>query len=182
MALSAQTRNQVRQRAGLVCEYCGVSETDVGSELTIDHFQPLSKGGDNRLENLIYCCARCNEHKGAYWPGHSDDQPLWNPRSEPASLHFVIGENGILNPLTSTGALTINLLHLNRQPLVDYRLRARLQTRQSELLINYRGFMQLSADLLIRQSELLNEQQEVLRKQQNFIEMFLSTLMDNDHE
>ena len=67
-------------------------------------------------------------------------------------------------------------------PDLTRRLRARLQTRQSELLINYRGFMQLSADLLIRQSELLNEQQEVLRKQQNFIEMFLSTLMDNDHE
>ncbi|MFN7944816.1 MAG: HNH endonuclease [Blastocatellia bacterium] len=182
MPVSAQTRNQVRQRAGFACEYCGVSETDVGSELTIDHFQPQSKGGDDRLENLIYCCTRCNEYKGSYWPEQLDEQTLWNPRNEPASLHFVADENGTLNPLTSTGALTIRLLHLNRQPLIDYRLKARLQSRQTELLNSYRGFMQLSADLLARQAELLNEQQEVLLRQQSLLEKLLSIPTNDEHE
>ncbi len=49
-------RRTVRQRAHFACEYCGLREADVSGELTIDHFQPTSKGGSDALENLIYCC------------------------------------------------------------------------------------------------------------------------------
>jgi outer membrane lipoprotein-sorting protein len=44
----------VRRRANFACEFCGVSETDAGGQLTVDHFQPRHKGGDDSLENLIY--------------------------------------------------------------------------------------------------------------------------------
>ncbi len=36
-------RELVRQRAHFACEFCGVTETDVGGELTIDHFQPTDE-------------------------------------------------------------------------------------------------------------------------------------------
>ena len=49
------------------CGYRGVSETNIGAEMTLDHFHPRVLGGENRLDNLIYCCHACNEFKGDYW-------------------------------------------------------------------------------------------------------------------
>ncbi len=46
----------VRQRYGGCCGYCGLSETDTGGELTVDHFRPLSAGGDDGDGNLVYAC------------------------------------------------------------------------------------------------------------------------------
>jgi 5-methylcytosine-specific restriction endonuclease McrA len=54
-------REAVRQRAQQVCEFCGVTETDAGGLLTIDHFQPTAKGGSDNPANLLYCCVRCNQ-------------------------------------------------------------------------------------------------------------------------
>lgn len=34
-------------------------------ELTLDHVQPLSRGGDNSAGNLVAACAVCNARKGA---------------------------------------------------------------------------------------------------------------------
>jgi 5-methylcytosine-specific restriction endonuclease McrA len=64
MTVPAGIWEQVRQRAGFSCEFCAVTETDTGGRLTVDHFQPKAKGGTDaleNLENLIYCCFRCNQ-------------------------------------------------------------------------------------------------------------------------
>ena len=71
MSISDEIRMSVRQNAGFACEFCGVSETDVGGELTIDHFRPISEGGDDQIENLLYCCSRCNLYKLDYFPNSS---------------------------------------------------------------------------------------------------------------
>lgn len=42
------------------CAYCG-SGSDV---LQIDHVQPKSKGGSNKITNLVIACKRCNQRKG----------------------------------------------------------------------------------------------------------------------
>lgn len=73
MTIPDDVRQQVRHRAGFACEFCGVTETDTGSELTIDHYQPRARGGDDSLENLIYCCSRCNQYKADYWPSGGED-------------------------------------------------------------------------------------------------------------
>lgn len=57
--ISDEIREKVRSRAGFACEYCGVTETDTGGMLTIDHFQPKTKGGSDKCDNLIYCCSPC---------------------------------------------------------------------------------------------------------------------------
>ena len=67
MSLSDDLRERVRARARFACEFCGVRETDAGGELTVDHFRPVSKGGADNLENLLYCCVRCNQYKADYW-------------------------------------------------------------------------------------------------------------------
>lgn len=73
MMIPAKTREQVRLRANYACEFCGVTENDTGGELTIDHFQPLAKGGSNDPDNLIYCCHRCNQYKLDYWQSSQND-------------------------------------------------------------------------------------------------------------
>jgi hypothetical protein len=50
MTITSEIRDQVRQRAHFACEFCGVTETDAGGELTVDHFQPTAKGGMMALE------------------------------------------------------------------------------------------------------------------------------------
>jgi 5-methylcytosine-specific restriction endonuclease McrA len=59
-------RQLVRERCGFRCSYCGTTELDVSSELTVDHIQPRSLGGTDDLDNLLYCCHACNEFKSNY--------------------------------------------------------------------------------------------------------------------
>lgn len=65
MTISAAIREEVRRRAQQACEFCGVTETDTGGLLTVDHFQPTAKGGTDALGNLFYCCVRCNQYKAS---------------------------------------------------------------------------------------------------------------------
>src|SRR4051794_19398443 len=103
----------VRQRAKKACEYCSVTEVDAAGRLTLDHYQPRSRGGSDDLDNLVYCCFRCNNFKGDYWPVRADDLPVWHPRRAQRETHLLELANGRLHPVTPTGAFTLNLLHLN---------------------------------------------------------------------
>jgi 5-methylcytosine-specific restriction endonuclease McrA len=118
MSLSATLREQVRPRAQCACEFCGITEIDAGGMLTIDHFQPRSKGGSDDLDNLIYACIICNQYKQDYWPKQATSPTLWNPRQESASQHLLEQEDGQLTGLTRTGEFTIKRLRLNRSQLV----------------------------------------------------------------
>ena len=59
--LTAGVMQEVQSAAGGICCYCG-EPFDDGH---IDHIIPVSKGGTNDRENLVYCCAFCNMSKGA---------------------------------------------------------------------------------------------------------------------
>lgn len=106
MSLDAALRAQVRMRADAACEYCGVTEINAGGELTIDHYQPQARGGSDSLDNLVYACHRCNQYKADYWAVSSTDPLLWNPRAEPSERHFLELIDGLLYPLTPTGAFS----------------------------------------------------------------------------
>lgn len=173
MTITGEIRDQVRQRANHTCEFCGVTETDVGGKLTVDHFQPMAKGGDDSLENLVYCCARCNQYKLDYWPTHSDDPMLWNPRHESASQHFLELDDGTLYPLTATGAFTLKRLRLNRPPLVTHRLCRRQQTEEIRLLTRYRDLVQLLERLNTQLTTLVEEQRQLLEEQRELLRLLL---------
>lgn len=173
MTIKAALREQVRQRASFACEFCGINETDTGGQLTLDHFQPRGKGGDDSLDNLLYCCARCNQYKVDYWPTTSSAPYLWNPRREPASHHFLELEDGTLHPLTVTGVFTLRRLRLNRPPLVAHRRRKRQEVEKLRLLTRYRDLISLIEHLLTQQSDLLAEQQRLLEEQQELLKLLL---------
>jgi hypothetical protein len=174
MTLTADIREHVRERAGFACEFCGVTETDTGGQLTIDHFQPKAKGGDDSLDNLLYCCPRCNQYKLDYWPVQPDDPSLWNPRQEPAAQHFLELDDGTLHPLTPIGAFTLRRLRLNCPPLVAYRLRRRQQVEETRLLTRYRDLIQLLEHLHVQLSVLMEEQRQLLEEQRELLRLLLS--------
>jgi hypothetical protein len=60
-AISRKIRFEVFKRDGFKCQYCGASAPDV--VLHVDHINPVSKGGDNELINLITSCQPCNSGK-----------------------------------------------------------------------------------------------------------------------
>jgi hypothetical protein len=134
MGIGKETRASVRQRANFACEYCGVSETDTGSELTIDHYQPITKGGEDIFENLVYCCHRCNVFKSDYFPASLAQPLIWNPRLSSASQHFIHLEDGQVKGLTQIGEFTIQILKLNRSQLIALRLRKQKESEIQQLL------------------------------------------------
>jgi 5-methylcytosine-specific restriction endonuclease McrA len=55
-------RQQIFERDEFRCVYCG--ELFPAEELTVDHVQPLVRGGDNSGGNLVTACKGCNTRKG----------------------------------------------------------------------------------------------------------------------
>lgn len=173
MSISANVRQQVRQRSGCACEFCGVREEDAGAALTIDHFRPRSKGGSDALDNLVYACPSCNQYKQDYWPTDAQAVPLWNPRDEDFAEHFTEAENGQLIALTIVGAFTIGHLRLNRSQLVAYRQNRRRQTEAQQLLVRYQEVIS-SLDYLNDQlAGVVDEQKRLLLQQQRLIRVLL---------
>lgn len=56
--ISKKIRFEVFKRDSFKCQYCGSSAPDV--ILHVDHIEPISKGGDNSILNLITSCDSCN--------------------------------------------------------------------------------------------------------------------------
>ena len=54
-------RFEVLKRDSFKCQYCGKSSPNV--VLEIDHLEPVAKGGDNDVTNLITSCKECNSGK-----------------------------------------------------------------------------------------------------------------------
>ncbi len=56
--ISKKTRFEVFKRDSFTCQYCGKAAPDV--VLHVDHINPVSKGGDNEIINLVTACQGCN--------------------------------------------------------------------------------------------------------------------------
>jgi hypothetical protein len=153
---------EVRRRYGFRCGYCGVSETDTGGELTVDHHQPVAADGDDSDENLVYACFRCNTYKGDYFPTPADIQQfrrILHPLRDSLSIHLRENEQtGLLEPLTDTGRFHVLLLRLNRPQLVEHRIQSRL------------------AQLLAASAQLLQEENQALRRSVTVLEDYLRRL------
>ena len=148
----------VRQRYRYRCGYCGVSETDTGGELTVDHFIPVSAGGDNDEDNLVYACIRCNQYKAAYFPdpdAQAVGDYLLHPLFDNLASHLKANSlTGTMEALTRTGEFYIALLQLNRPALIAHRRRE-----------NYRELALMVQETLQRQLDDLREYTESLEKQ-----------------
>jgi hypothetical protein len=169
MTVAPEDVELVRSRAGFACEYCGVTETDCGGPLTVDHHRPRSHGGADSPDNLVYCCWRCNLHKAAYWPAAPTDPLLWSPRDEPRDRVLLLLADGRLHPRTATGEFTLARLRLNRPALVAHRARRLAQEAQQGLLERYRDLLTLLEQMQQRHAALLEDHRALLQEQRELI-------------
>lgn len=78
---SHQMRQRVRERDGLLCQYCG-KEIDFAVSV-VEHVIPASRGGVARAYNLVSACQKCNTRKrSSVWIPHNlftitADHPDW---------------------------------------------------------------------------------------------------------
>ncbi|BDA66070.1 HNH endonuclease [Calothrix sp. PCC 7716] len=54
-------RKYVHERDNYQCQSCGQSQQE--AKLTIDHINPLARGGSNDISNLQTLCCICNNKK-----------------------------------------------------------------------------------------------------------------------
>lgn len=59
-------RRNIYARDHNICQYCGNHFPT--SELSLDHVNPRSQGGENSWTNLVCCCVKCNAKKGGRTP------------------------------------------------------------------------------------------------------------------
>jgi len=57
-------RKQLLRRDGAVCQLC-LEPFEKVSEATLDHIQPVSKGGQDKIQNLRLVHEFCNRQRGA---------------------------------------------------------------------------------------------------------------------
>ena len=55
-----EVREYLLEKWGRKCAYCGAENTP----LEVEHIQPKSQGGSNRISNLTLACHSCNQAKG----------------------------------------------------------------------------------------------------------------------
>jgi hypothetical protein len=154
-------RRALRERYDFRCGYCGTTEVDAGGELTVDHFQPESTGGEDSPQNWVYACIVCNDFKGNYWRPESPRRIL-HPQCDLLAEHIHQSEDGILLPLTETGRFHIERLRLNRPQLLEQRrrnrelsdLRRRLMHLEEENLALRRHIQAIEEQLILLLEEL----------------------------
>ena len=56
-----ENRSKVYERESYKCQYCDKQLTRFTA--TLDHVQPIAKGGDNSFDNLVTACRECNSRK-----------------------------------------------------------------------------------------------------------------------
>jgi hypothetical protein len=56
-------RQSIKEHWNYQCAYCGSEEN-----LTLDHIIPRSKGGSDKISNVVCSCEKCNHSKGnQFW-------------------------------------------------------------------------------------------------------------------
>lgn len=120
MTIPQAIRQQVRERAKCLCEYCHSSEDASAARFEIDHIQPRSLGGLDTLENLALACQRCNSYRYNFTEGIDPESQLvvklFNPRCDQWQQHFIWEKGGLMiRGQTSIGRATCDRLDLNDQ-------------------------------------------------------------------
>jgi len=78
------SRKNIYLRDNHTCQYC----EKYGGNLTIDHIIPKSRGGSETWDNMVVCCARCNNRKGSRTLEQADMKLMRVPYRPPSSLYL----------------------------------------------------------------------------------------------
>ena len=121
--IADEIREQVRQRANLLCEYCHTKERWQYVRFTVDHVVPSE---DSSPGNLALACFHCNHRRSdkivAVDPETGETVQIFNPRRHIWKKHFAWSADGLhIVAVTSIGRATATLLELNRERILFIR-------------------------------------------------------------
>jgi hypothetical protein len=125
--VSKRLREKVARLARRHCEYCRTPE--VYSPIprhSVDHVVPVCDGGKTEGTNLALSCQGCNNFKSSKTEGRNRRTGqlvrLFHPRNDRWSDHFAWSSDLlIIDGLTDIGKVTVEVLQLNREGLVNLR-------------------------------------------------------------
>lgn len=75
--VAALSRKNIMKRDAYTCQYCSLRLT--GTNETLDHIIPQSRGGKHSWPNLVAACKPCNSRKAARTPEEADMKLLRKP-------------------------------------------------------------------------------------------------------
>ena len=118
MAIRESVRQQIRERANFLCEYCHSPERLSANRFTIDHVMPKSLGGSDEWINLALACRRCNERRSNFLDGIDpkiqESTRLFNPRCQDWNDHFGWTDKGtVIQECSAIGRATVVRLDMN---------------------------------------------------------------------
>jgi hypothetical protein len=127
-AIPKALREQVAKRDRYRCCYCLTTEANSGVTMTCDHIQPVSKGGENLVENVCLACSACNIFKSNTTEAldlvSGEKVALFNPLTQIWSEHFRwSADKTRVEGITATGRVTVTTLRMNRMVVVLARQR-----------------------------------------------------------
>jgi 5-methylcytosine-specific restriction endonuclease McrA len=95
--IPTKIRTLVAKRAKRCCEYCRSQEQYSPDSFSIEHIQPLIKGGTSEANNLAYACQGCNNRKYIHVeevdPVTQEVTSLYHPRKQNWVEHFAWSED-----------------------------------------------------------------------------------------
>jgi HNH endonuclease len=116
LAISADLRKQVSDRAQGRCEYCLLHQDFSIYTHEVDHIIAQKHDGQTTVDNLALACLACNRHKGSdlttFDPETGQVTLLFNPRSQIWLEHFMLNQSRI-EGITPVGRATTKLLMFN---------------------------------------------------------------------
>lgn len=124
--MNARLKAEVQAQAHGCCEYCWSQEEYSPDPFSVEHITPLSRGGNDELENLAFACQGCNNRKyvntEAVDPASGELAPLFHPRRDLWPQHFAWNDDyTLVIGVSATGRATVARLALNRKGLVNLR-------------------------------------------------------------
>lgn len=107
----------VSARAGHRCEYCHAPEVVFNFPFEVEHIVPLGQSGPEADENWALACRSCNLFKSNAVncddPESGENVPLFHPRLQLWSEHFLVNDQGMIFGLTASARATVFRLRLN---------------------------------------------------------------------
>jgi hypothetical protein len=124
--MNAATREYVRNRAQLRCEYCLFPDHALELPFHVEHIIASVHRSDDDTANLAWACPRCNLRKGPNLTtidsATGEMVALYNPRNMTWIEHFIIADGHVLG-ITSIGRGTARLLGMNDENRLAHRRR-----------------------------------------------------------
>lgn len=89
------TNRALFRRDNHTCMYCGGRMS--GRWLTRDHVRPVSRGGEDRWENVVAACRACNQIKDNRMPAEAGMKLLALPYAPNAAEGLILANRNILS-------------------------------------------------------------------------------------